>query len=166
MNAKKKIDQRGNVLILPYYHTKDVACGVKVVLILDPSKPEPHYYKLPGGKIELTDASVFIAAHRECKEETGLSMKKAVTTMALTPVMSTNAHGTTFMVSIWIATFSEEYVKEHLLRIGDEGEIVQTFPMVQMRDRRWRFLPKHRQLFERADATSGYKMYDAIFGDT
>lgn len=43
----------------------------RIVLIIDRKFTEP-YWKLPGGRVELTDMNVGIAAIRECREETGI----------------------------------------------------------------------------------------------
>lgn len=42
-----------------------------VVLVKDTGKPEPHFWKLPGGKVDLGETCLE-AAFRELEEETGI----------------------------------------------------------------------------------------------
>lgn len=76
IDEKKK--DRGVVLVVAI----DLTTG-RFALVLDPAKPEPHYWKFPGGGIEAVDvvpehpfddmAAAEKAAARELKEETGLT---------------------------------------------------------------------------------------------
>jgi len=47
-------------------------CPDGILLVLERSKPEPHYWKIPGGKAEPSDKSILHTAQRELKEETGI----------------------------------------------------------------------------------------------
>lgn len=112
----------------------------RFALVIDRSKPEPHFWKFPGGKIEHGDISrdhpyddeltADNAAWRETEEETGLEVQIV---RRLEPVPKRNH---TLYPRIGLANF------EQLAATGDEGEIVKAFSLEQIKCMP-NFMPNH-----------------------
>lgn len=117
----------------------------RFALVLDRAKPEPHYWKFPGGKIEREDIdpkhplddelTADNAAKRETEEETGVNVQIV---QRLEPV-----HKKTHSLypRIGLGNFEE------LAATGDEGEIVKAFSLEQIQALT-NFMPAHVQFLE------------------
>lgn len=111
----------------------------RFVLVLDRAKPEPHYWKFPGGKVDPEDVvperpfndelAADNAAKREVLEETGLHAR----VMRLGKI-DKKTHVQYLYVGL--ADFSE------LAATGDEGELVKSFSLEQLRQLE-NFFPSH-----------------------
>jgi len=129
-NGSSKSTDNGAALII-------IKSGHEVVLVKDESKPSPHYWKLPGGKIEEGETPLE-GALREAGEEavTGLNPDDF----------------------LHLATVDR---KNHLLYVyaveapdpcdirerGEEGEMVRKFLISEL-DQMVDFFPPHRKILE------------------
>jgi 8-oxo-dGTP pyrophosphatase MutT (NUDIX family) len=138
------------------------ACVVVVIdektsrfaLVIDRSKPEPHYWKFPGGKIDKEDVdpehphddqkAADNAAVRETKEETGLNVQ----VMQLGKIPKKNH---TLYMYMGLADFQE------LTATGDEGEIVKPFSLEQIKSLQalGNFFPNHLPILHEALRQAG-----------
>ena len=125
-------------------HTSDYASIVLVVgpdnevaLVIERTKPTPHYWKLPGGGGEKGE-DPFITALRETEEETGLKIKlQDLHHLVTVPRRNHDQH---FFLAI---TQSFETIAKR----GAEGENVARFKLdeiMPMLD----FFPPHRTVLE------------------
>lgn len=139
MTQGKKED-RGVVFVVAI----DFATG-RFALVLDPAKPEPHYWKFPGGGIEEIDVdedhpfddrlTAENAARREAAEETGLGQNGRKRSGRW-------KHGRLVQL-LWVADIKKRTHTQHvflglsnfddLITQGEEGEIVQDFSEAQIR---------------------------------
>lgn len=123
----------------------------RFALVLDRAKPEPHYWKFPGGKVDPEDMvpekpfddhlAADNAARREVREETGLLAR----VMRLGKIEK-RTHVQYLYVGL--ADFAE------LAATGDEGEIVKSFSLEQL----WQlenFFPPHLPILSMALARIG-----------
>ena len=108
-----------------------------IPLVLDVNKPQPHFWKLPGGKGEGNETPEESGC-RECREETGV----------IIPMGSAEA-------------IYEEPRKNHVFHlihakvtslnglkpVGDEGEIVKVFSKDEMRALE-NFFPSHKKILK------------------
>lgn len=118
----------------------------RFALVLDQTKPEPHYWKFPGGKVDPEDVvpgkpfddqlAADNAAKREVKEETGLQAQ----VMRLGKI-DKKTHVQYLYVGL--ADFAD------LAATGDEGEIVKSFSLKQIHQLE-NFFPSHFPLLEMA----------------
>lgn len=123
----------------------------RFALVLDRAKPEPHYWKFPGGKVDPEDIvpekpfddqlAADNAARREVREETGLNAQ----VMRLGKI-DKRTHVQYLYVGL--ANFAE------LAATGDEGEIVKSFSLEQIRLLE-NFFPSHLPLLGMALAELG-----------
>ncbi|HCR52041.1 TPA: hypothetical protein DIV48_00135 [Candidatus Kaiserbacteria bacterium] len=130
---------RGAVIIVPI----DEKTG-RIVLVMEPSKPEPHYWKFPGGGIELCDVdprfpdddmqAAYNAARREAEEETGVAVE--VAHIATIPRKTHIVHIFTGLGDV-----------DQLRKRGPEGEIPQAFSLGQIRALT-NFMPSHRPILD------------------
>lgn len=120
-------------------------------LVLDRTKPEPHYWKFPGGKVDPEDLvpekpfddqlAADNAARREVREETGLNAQ----VMRLGKI-DKKTHVQYLYVGL--ANFAE------LAATGDEGEVVKSFSLGQIRQLE-NFFPNHIPLLNMTLAKLG-----------
>lgn len=131
----------------------------RFALVIDRQKPEPHYWKFPGGKIELKDKhpvksfddhlAADHAAPRELEEETGLACEREGGRFKLfTPFRlgTTEKRTHTVYEYVYLADFST------LAALGDEGETVRAFSLEQIRvlQQKGAFFLPHEALLEKA----------------
>ncbi len=114
-----------------------IICGPQdmVPLVLDPDKPTPHYWKLPGGRSEDGETPEGTAL-REVEEEVGLHLNE----VAQLSEIDRGNHKMYFFGGK-VETFAE--LKEY----GDEGERVHLFSTEEMEGMMDLF-PPHRKLLE------------------
>lgn len=132
---------RGAVIIAVF----DEKSG-KVVLVKEPSRPLPHFWKFPGGGIEEEDVdpqhplddhlAADAAAKRETKEETGLDVQ-----VLRLGIMPKKTH--TMYLYVGLADF------EQMARTGDDGEIPQAFSVTEIEALK-NFMPNHRPILKMA----------------
>lgn len=123
----------------------------RFALVLDRAKPEPHYWKFPGGKVDPEDVipekpfddqlAADNAAKREVLEETGLRAR----VMRLGKI-DKKTHVQYLYVGL--ADFAE------LASTGDEGEIVKSFSLEQLKKLE-NFFPPHLPILGMALAEIG-----------
>ncbi|TSC54840.1 MAG: hypothetical protein LiPW30_306 [Parcubacteria group bacterium LiPW_30] len=111
----------------------------RFALVLDKTKPEPHYWKFPGGKIDKEDVNpehpyddhlaADNAAVREVKEETGVTVR-----VSRLGKLDKRTH--TQYLYVGLGDFAD------LAATGDEGEIVKSFSLDQIRGLQ-NFFPNH-----------------------
>jgi len=109
----------------------------KVVLVLDPEKPTPHFWKFPGGRKEHGETPEKTAV-RELEEETGIKVLE--TDISLISEISKKDH-TLFVYQVVIENFNS------LAKRGIEGEHTAIFfekELANMVD----FFPPHRKILE------------------
>ena len=110
-----------------------------IILVRDPKKPAPVFWKLPGGKSESGETAL-MAAIREIKEETGVNLEG----VGLVVLYFQNR--TTHDMTIYGAHL--EALPETLKKKGDEDEDVAVFApaeILTMMD----FFPPHRKAVEK-----------------
>jgi 8-oxo-dGTP pyrophosphatase MutT (NUDIX family) len=117
----------------------------RIPLVIDHGKPEPHYYKFPGGKIEPIDIDSVKkyddqlmadrATCREAKEETGIDVR----IVERLPDVRKRTH--TLYARICVGDIAQMCPR------GDEGEYVRAFSPEQILVLP-NFLPQHRQFFD------------------
>jgi len=119
-----------------------VVCPKGIPLVLDPSKPRPLFWKLPGGKSEEGETPAE-AGVRELDEETGI--KTLPKSLGL--LVKEYRHDHEYFV------FSAKLEETPALRwAGEEGEKIQFFSpkeILEMPD----FFPPHRQIVEKILST-------------
>lgn len=118
----------------------------RFALVLDKAKPEPHYWKFPGGKIDKEDVNpehpyddhlaADNAAVREVKEETGVAVQ-----ISRLGKIDKKTHVQYLYVGL--GNFAE------LAATGDEGEIVKAFSLDQIKELQ-NFFPNHLPILELA----------------
>lgn len=111
----------------------------RFALVLDKTKPEPHYWKFPGGKIDSEDVNpehpyddqlaADNAAVREVREETGVKV-------LVSRLGKIDKRTHVQYLYIGLGDFAE------LVATGDEGEIVKAFSLDQIRGLS-NFFPNH-----------------------
>lgn len=136
---EKSGKDRGAVIIVPV----DEKTG-RIVLVMEPSKPEPHYWKFPGGGIDPEDIdrqcpdddlrAAFIAARREAKEETDLTVE-----VMRIATIAKRTH--TVYVFMGLGDVRE------LQKMGPEGEIPRAFSLEQIRTLT-NFMSSHRPILD------------------
>lgn len=139
--AQKQSEDRGAVVIVVI----DQETG-RFALVLDRAKPEPHYWKFPGGGVDDEDvvperpfddlSASRGAAERELKEETGL-------TAELLHLASIKKRTHTQYAYLGLADF------KNLAQFGVDGEIVKDFSLEQIRALQ-NFHPLHGRILDLA----------------
>lgn len=113
---------------------------LSVVLVYEPSKPSPIFWKLPGGRKDGNETPEETAI-RELEEETGLVVAENQLTHFFSEDMGQfDRHLFGVIIS------GEENLKEK----GDEGEEIGTFDFSEL-DSMVDFLPNHRRLLDRPE---------------
>lgn len=109
------------------------------VLVRDPNKPAPVYWKCPGGHGRAGETPL-VAARRELREETGL---RTLEELKIQEAIPKKGH----MLFFCVARVSS---LNGLNERGNEGERVQTFPRQLLRDDP-DFFPNHKEVLMRHD---------------
>ena len=132
---------RGAVIVVPV----DQKTG-RMILVMERSKPEPHYWKFPGGSIDQGDVdpkrphdtlrAAHNAARREVKEETGLAVE-------ILYLGSRTKGSHTQYIFVGLGDVG------HICEMGAEGEIPRVFSAEQTRDLT-NFMPSHKAILEMA----------------
>ena len=108
-----------------------------IPLVRDPKKPEPRYWKLPGGRSKSNETPEKTAI-REVKEEVGLALKSEDIWIAYSEERDDHNF---FLIQATIVSL------DGLKSIGDEEEEVKLFlpdSLKKMTD----FFPPHREILE------------------
>jgi ADP-ribose pyrophosphatase YjhB (NUDIX family) len=108
--------------------TRDFSCVVFAIgpgnmtpLVKEPTKPKPHYWKLPGGKCEEGETPRQTAV-REFFEETGLRIKEEW--LILIATVEINKYGKKYTLYYFrVILYSFMFLNER----GNEGEVVGMF---------------------------------------
>jgi 8-oxo-dGTP pyrophosphatase MutT (NUDIX family) len=134
---------RGAVIVVAFGERTN-----NVALVMEPSKPLPHYWKFPGGGIEERDVdpkhpdddyrAADRAAVREAKEETGLDVE--VMRLGVIPKRTHTQY-----LYIGVADFSR------MAKVGGEGEIPGIFSVEEV-EILSTFFPAHRPILKMAIA--------------
>lgn len=116
--------------------------GDQVPLVLEKSKPLPHFWKFAGGRKDPGETPARTAA-RELEEETGLKVKRE--DLVLLKVEDRGSHDMYFFAvrPQKAATLSKDDLKER----GDEGESIAVFALDEL-PHMMDFFPPHRKFLE------------------
>jgi 8-oxo-dGTP pyrophosphatase MutT (NUDIX family) len=114
-----------------------------VVLVYEPTKPSPIFWKLPGGRGE-GDETPEETALLELEEETGLI------DVDITKLRKEDKGGYDRYLFVAISNSDDPVLKE----VGDEGEEIRTFEISEF-DRMADFLPDHLRLLNQPDVRKG-----------
>ena len=110
-----------------------------IPMVSDPKKPEPRFWKFPGGRNQLDETPVK-AAIREMREETGVSV--SADEMRLIHRETRGASGGSHGFFVFHARITR---KVELLERGAGGEIVKFFTGEELKTLP-NFFPSHRNL--------------------
>lgn len=108
-----------------------------VPLVRDPKKPEPRYWKLPGGRSEIGEKPLETAI-REAKEETGLDLDP----MSMDLVYSEERENHDFYLFQSVAVSLNGFKDA-----GNEGEEVKLFTPDEIKTLP-DFFPAHKEILE------------------
>ena len=117
----------------------------QVPLVIERSKPKPHYWKFPGGSGEGAETPAQ-TAQRELYQETGLWLP--LEAFIQIDFEDINGHGKYFF-------FAQTDTLESLLKTGDEGEEVDTFDLGGILSGQVEILPPQRKLITMLNSLSG-----------
>lgn len=106
-----------------------------IPLVKDPSKPRPHLWKLPGGKVEIGETHAH-AAKRELWEETGLTVP--LEDLVMLDYFCKETHVLT-VFGVEVSSLNE------LSKFGIEGEEVRIFNLGEINELK-DLLPQHREV--------------------
>jgi 8-oxo-dGTP pyrophosphatase MutT (NUDIX family) len=112
--------------------------------IIEPWQAEPQYWKSPGGGIEAGETPEE-AAIRECREETGIIVRKEELRKVL-EVPLPSSEGGTYLRHVFAAKIDNERICSPA-KFGDEGEIPR---VVEFKDRCKGMQQNHREFLEAA----------------
>jgi len=121
-----------------------------VVLVYEPGKPSPIYWKLPGGRVDPKDHDPEETAVRELEEETGLELSEG----DVLSLLCREDKGS-FDRYLFVAVTNSGALKKR----GDEGEEIALFNITELDDM-LDFFPDHRDLLNRSDVKE--KLQEAL----
>ena len=130
----------GHSAVIVAVNSKD-----QVPLVIERSKPQPHYWKFPGGCGEGAETPAQ-TAQRELYQETGLWLP--LEAFIQIDFEDINGHGKYFF-------FAQTYTLESLLKTGDEGEEVDTFDLGDILSGQVEILPPQRKLITMLNSLRG-----------
>ena len=113
-----------------------------IPLVSDPQKPEPRFWKFPGGRNEPGETPIKTAM-RELREETGISA--SLSEMKLIHEETRGAGAELHGFFVFYAKLSQ---KPTLLKHGAGGEEIRFFTSEEIKTMP-NFFPNHRTLFSR-----------------
>ena len=117
----------------------------QVPLVIERSKPQPHYWKFPGGGSDGAETPAQ-TAQRELYQETGLWLP--LEAFIQIDFEDINGHGKYFF-------FAQTETLESLVETGDEGEEVATFNLGEILSGELKILPAQQKLVTTLDSLMG-----------
>lgn len=111
---------------------------VGIPLILDPKKPTPHFWKLPGGRSEGEETPEECAV-REISQELGLTLD--IDSLELIEQQDRGSHMLTFF-KVSLPTLAG------LKKVGDEQEEIKVFSPAELKNLPTLF-PNHRAILDK-----------------
>ncbi len=127
--------------MIPYAAIVMVTTPLGLIVVRDPHKPAPIYWKLPGGKSNFGETAEQCAV-RELEEETGI-----VVNLEDLKMISKQEKGNHIKVFFRVKTDCIDGLKQ----ISDEDEEVKIFPISDVLEliRKGEFHPAHSRIVEK-----------------